>query len=399
MTMEVSAQDLLNESLFASLNTQSTELTTLANQALGNGIDRYMNEDYEEAAREFRRAIGLDPYSDYSVDAGKYLAMTHLKQGDTDKAIDAYHQILQLHPDRDDIQVAVGNLHFGEGRTGEAITAYEKAVRIYDNTTNRFSLGQAYLNAGRLDDAANQFEKVIRMDRQSANGYLGLGQVYSAQQKSTDAITQFELAIQKKKDLWAAYAEMGYAYADAGQLDAAEEIKSLLEYKDEGLADTLNAYINKNTSPKIITVWGDSTFSYHLPSKTKVADLGEYLNTAGSSQSFSMIFQFSKEMDSESVENPLNWEIKRASANGTGANYNFGLPLPETETRIMPIPTDVYYDEKTFSATVRFSIHQNATADATIHPSHLEFSFKGEDADGNRMDPKYDQFMGFSGKF
>jgi hypothetical protein len=29
----------------------------------------------------------------------------------------------------------------------------------------------------------------------------------------------------------------------------------------------------------------------------------------------------------------------------------------------------------------------------------MVFAYSGQDADGNRMDPKHDQFMGFSGSF
>ncbi len=396
--MEISTADLM-DNLFTTLGSQSTQLTTLANQALSNGIDKYQNEDYEGAAKEFKRAIGLDPYSDYSVDASRYLATTYEKLGDPEKAIDAYEQILELQPDRDDMHLALGNLLFKEGRTGEAIESYENAVRIYDDATNRFSLGQGYLNVGRYDDAANQFEKVIRMDQDSANGYFGLGQVYSAKKDTTNAIAQFERAISKKDEFWSAYAEMGYTYADAGQMDKAEEIKDYLDYKDEDLADTLDAYINKMTKPQILSAWPTASFQYYLPPKTNVSELGDYVKTANSSQSFSMIFQFSKEMDRESVENPLNWQISRSYGNGPGNNYNYGLPVPDTEAKIAPFPTDVYYDEERFTATIRFTINQNAAADATIDPSHIVFSFKGEDADGNVMNPKYDQYMGFSGSF
>lgn len=391
--------DALADSLFSSLGNQSTQLATLATQSLSNGIEKYQNQDYKGAALEFKRAIGLDPYSDYSVDAARYMSMSYEKLGEPEKAIDAYKQILALQPDRDDMHLAMGNLLFKEGRTGEAIESYEKAVRVYDDATNRFSLAQGYLKAGRYDDAANQFEKVIRMDESSPNGYFGLGQVYSAQKKTTAAVEQFERAIDKKKDFWAAYAEIGYAYADAGEIDKAKEIQDDLSYKDEDMADTLDSYINKMTRPKILTAWATASFPFYLPPKTPVTELGDYMTTANSSKTFTMIFQFNKEMDRDTVENPLNWNISRSLTNGPGTNYNYGLPVPDTEVRIAPYPTDVYYDEKKFTATVRFTINQNATADATIDPAHLVFSFNGEDADGNIMDPKYDQYMGFSGSF
>jgi len=224
-----------------------------------------------------------------------------------------------------------------------------------------------------------------------------LGQALAAQKKYPQAIEQFEQAVRKDKEFWDAHAEMGYTYADAGNVDKAKEIQEFLEEKDASLASTLGEYINKMTQPKILFAWADSTFAFYMPPKTQVAELNNYMANANASQSFTMLFQFNKAMDRETVENPLNWSISRAASGGPGMDYNFGLEIPDTEARIAPYPTEVFYDEKYYNAIVRFNVNQNAAGNATIDPSHLQFTFKGLDDDGNTMDPKYDQYMGFSG--
>ena len=387
------------DTLFEAVNNQSAQTETLANQSLSAGIDKYVNKDYKGAVVAFKAAFGLAPYSSYSVDAAKYLAMSHLKLGETHNAIQAYNQAIQLHPDDDTLHAALGKLYFSEGRTGEAITAYENAVRVYEDGNNRFSLGQAYMKAGRNEDAANQFRKVIELNQVSGNGYFGLGQALAAQKKYPQAIEQFEQAVRKDKEFWDAYAEMGYTYADAGNVDKAKEIQEFLKEKDGSLASTLGEYINKMTQPKILFAWADSSFAFYMPPKTQVAELSNYMANANASQSFTMVFQFNKAMDRESVENPLNWSISRAASGGPGMDYNFGLGIPDTEARIAPYPTEIYYDEKHYNAIVRFTVNQNAAGNATIDPSHLHFTFKGLDDDGNAMHPKYDQYMGFSGSF
>ena len=388
---------LTTDALFSAAGNQAAQLEGLANQALNNGIEKYTKEDYKGAAREFRRALGLSPFSAYTPDATKYLAQAYLRMDETEKAIDAYKQTLTIMPQRDDLHIALGNLYIAEGRTSEAIGSYEAAVRIYDDAVNRFSLGQAYLKSGRNDDAEHQFRKVIQKAPKGTSGYYGLGQALSAQKKYPEAIQEFERALQQDKNFWDAYAEMGFTYADAGDLTKAEEMKDLLEFKDPDLAGLLEEYIQKATRPQILFAWGNSGFHYFLPARTPVADLGDYLKSANASQSLSMVFQFNKAMDRQEIENPLNWSIKRASGHGPGHDYNFGLPIPDTEVRISPLPTDIYYDEKNYTATVRFTITQNAAANGTLDPSHIEFAFKGKDADGNAMDPMFDQFMGFSG--
>jgi cellulose synthase operon protein C len=192
-------------------------MTALSKEALGAGIDKYVKKDYKGALLEFKRAIGLDPHSEFSADATKYLAMSHQRLGQTDKAIDTYKQALKTNPDRDEFHLALGNIYFGEERVSEAIKSYEAAVRYYDSTDNRFALGQGYLKAGRNEDAATQFQKVIKMDPRSPNGFYGLGQAYGAQKRYGEAINQLERAIQRNKKFYAAYAEIGYLQAGRRQ--------------------------------------------------------------------------------------------------------------------------------------------------------------------------------------
>ena len=384
------------EQLFAINASQAEQMTTLSNQALSSGIDKYVDGDYEGAVVDFKRAFGLDPYSDFAIDAIKYRAMAHQSLGETEKAIDTYEEGLRVHSYRSDLHVALGNLYIGEGRTGEAIESYEAAVRNFDDPNNRFSLGQAYLKAGRYDDALNQFDKVIENDQYSRNGYYGKGQVYAAQKNYTKAIEQFEQAVRKDDTFYDAYTEMGYAYADSGDRDKAEEIQRFLESEGSSLATLLDAYIGAATKPKILLAYADSKFPYYMPSKTSVSALSSYLENANATQTFNLRFQFNKEMDRDSVENVMNWSITRSDKSGPGMRYNMGLSVPGTEVNISTIPTGVYYDEERMTATVRFDIHQNSDANATIDPSHLLFTFKGEDIDGNAMDPNYDEYMGFS---
>ena len=384
------------DQLFSIVGNQSAQMETLANQSLSSGIDKYVNKDYEGAVTAFKRAFGLAPYSDYAIDAIKYRAMSYQQLGDTKAAIDTYHEGLRVHAYRDDLQTALGNLLIGEGRTGEAIDAYEAAVRLYDDPNNRFSLGKAYLEAGRYSDAANQFDKVIKNEQYSRNGYYGLGQVYSAQKKYSKAIEQFEQAIRKDGEFYDAYAQMGYTYVDAGEMDKAGEIKTFLERKDQTLAESVDSYMTQMAKPKIMFAYADSTFPYFMPSKTSVAALNDYMANADASQTFNVRFQFNKVMDRDSVENVLNWTITRSTESGPGMRYNMGLAIPDTEASISAIPSGIYYDENKLTATVRFTVQQNSSADATIDPSHLLFTFKGQDSDGNLMDPDADQFMGFS---
>jgi TolA-binding protein len=394
--------DLLNvdftQQLFSSMNQQSSQLESLANNALQSGIDRYMAKDYEGAVKEFKRAIGLAQNSAYAPDAADYMASAYLQLGDTENAIKAYQTAIQLNPYRDDMQMKLGNLYYAEGRYQEAESAYKEAVKIYPIGDNYYALGQTYLSMGLYSEAETQFNEIIRLEPDRPNGNFGLGQALNMQQRHEDAIRQFEEAIAIQEDFYDAYAEIGYAYADLGEMDKAQEMIVFLENSDEAdLADALSRYMYRVDPPKLMFAYAASSFSYQAGINTPLYFLNTYLENADASKTFTMVFQFDKEMDRESVENIANWQIGRAVGNGPGQAYNYGLPIPETEVTPSSLPQNVYYDSESLTATVYFKIQQNASADGTIDPSHIEFKFTGKDIFGLGMNAKFDQFTGFSG--
>jgi tetratricopeptide (TPR) repeat protein len=385
------------DKLFSATIQNSANLERLSNSALSNGIDLYIQKDYKGAIKEFQRSIGLSPNSSYSTQATEYMANAHMQLNDVEKAIKTYKRAINLNTTNDDLHIKLGNLLYTQDRYQEAQNEYQKAVELNPTTQSHYSLGQAYLETGRYVDAHTQFSKVHKLDPESPNGSYGMGLVYSKQESYEDAIRMFKSAIGRKKDFYDAYAEIGYAYADLGQMDEAQKIVDFLDSKSSSLSDILSGYMYKVDPPKFSFVDPRSTFLRTMPRNTLLSTLDDYLANANASKTFTMIFQFDKEMDRESVEDRFNWNIKRSTASGPGEAYNYGFSVPDTETTIPIFPDYVYYDAKTFSATVKFDITQNENADGTIDPSHVEFSFKGKDKYGLTMDSDFDQVTGFSG--
>ena len=385
-----------SEQLFSATLQNSANLESLANSALSNGIDLYIQKDYKGAIKEFQRSIGLSPNSSYSTEATEYMANAYLQLDDAENAIKTYQRTISLNTTNDELHIKLGNLYYARKRYQEAQHEYEKAVHLNPTAQSHYSLGQAYLENGSYADARTQFSKVHQLDPESPNGRYGIGLAYSKEERYEDAIRMFKDAVGRKKDFYDAYAEMGYAYADLGQMDEAQKIVDFLDSKESGLADILSGYMYKVDPPKFSFVDPRSTFLRAMPRNTLLSTLDDYLANAGASKTFSMIFQFDKEMDRESVEDTVNWTIKRSSGSGPGEMYNFGFPVPDTEVTLSLFPDYVFYDAETFSATVKFTIKQNENADGTIDPSHIEFSFKGKDKYGQTMDADFDQVTGFS---
>ena len=386
------------DSIFVTAIQQESQLAVLSNQALSNGIDKYMRQDYEAGAQEFEKSINLYPRSSFSADATKYLAQTHLRLAQTDKAIAVYKRGIELNPDRDDLYTDLGNLYFAEDRYEAALDQYKEAVRINPTSaSNHYSLGQGYLKLEKFSQAEAEFRTVSRIEGASPYGNYGLGLTYSKRGKYDKAIDNFEEALRKDNQFFDAYAEIGYALADLGEMDDAKAMAASLEKKDPELADTLARYINKVEPPKIVLAWGSSTFSYKMSINTPVAALDSYLENAGTSKSMTMKFYFNKDMDRSAIEDRYNWRIGRQSGAGGGQAYNFGLNIPDSEIRLPSFPDYVLYDSRSQTATVAFTVTQNEAANGTIDPSHIIFKFKGEDANGIAMDAQHDEFSGWSG--
>jgi hypothetical protein len=162
------------------------------------------------------------------------------------------------------------------------------------------------------------------------------------------------------------------------------------------IADTLSRYMYKVDPPKMMFAQSSSTFPFSLGKGTPLVALNSYLMNPNASETLSIKIQFDKTMDTDSIENPMNWQISRALGQGPGQAYNFGLPISPNEAKLPPIPSAVTWDAENLTATVYFTVTQNATSNATIDPSHVEFKFSGKDTYGLKIDPKFDQFCGFN---
>lgn len=381
--------------LFAYTGSQTAQLENLAKSAFNHGLTLFTNGDYAGAVKEYQRAISLAPNSDMVPDAYNSMGQAYTQNQDNESAIKAYQQAIRRDPTRSDIRVTLGNVYYYQGDYDSAVAQYEQAVRTDPSTANRFSLGQGYMAAGNYSEAEIQFARVRDQAPNQPSGHYGLGQVYAKQGRYDKAIEEFQGAIDVKWDFWDAYVEQGYAYTDSGDTEAAAKLASQLESRDAKRSAELTTYIQQKSAPKISSAISTSSFIATLSAGTPVSFLGLY--NADESKTVSMIFQFSKAMDRSSVEDITNWTIARSTNTGLGDGYNFGLPVPDTEVTLPPHPVAVYYDAASFSATVYFTVNQNASVNATIDPSHVKFSFSGKDSLGIKMDSKADQFAGFSG--
>jgi tetratricopeptide (TPR) repeat protein len=391
------ATSTMVESFFSSTGTTQSQLDDLANKSLSAGIDLFTNSDYAGAVKQFKRSIALSPSSNYSAKAYEYLAQAFLKQGNTQEAENTYKQMIKGNPSNDSAHLSLGNIYFANGQYSEAESEYTMAVRVNPGSANnRYALGKVYMTTERFEMAENQFRRVVQIAPGDPNAYEALGQSLRSQGRYGEAELQFQKTIALNKKFTDGYLDLGYLYTDMEMTGKAQEQLDTLSQLDQDKASELKDYMAQEAAPKFNIVYNTGEFPLSSGSGTLLSSIDDNLAVPGGSEAFTLNFMFDKEMDPDSVQNPENWFISRATGENPGGAYNLGLPIPSTEVLPPYNPSPITYDASSHVAQVTFWISQNSLADGTIDPSHLLFKFKGQDAYGHSMDPSADEYSSVS---
>jgi len=392
---QISANNANN--LFSATTNQQSQLDGIANSALSRGIDAFTKGDNDAAITEFKRSIGLSPYSDNSLKAYQLMASAYERQGKTDEVIKAYQQAARLFSQSDIPHAKLGDIYFGQKNYKAAEGEYSRAVQLNPTlSANVYALGQVYMAEGRYTDAETQFKKITQLAPQDPSGYYALGQDYHKMGRYDDAVAQLNKSIQINGKFVDAHLELGKTYADMKQTDKAKEQVDILSRADQSQSAQLQDYLVQVSAPKFIAAFNTSGFNASLGMGTALSTMDSSLTAPDSSHMYTMNFIFSKDMDPTSVQNISNWLISRSGYADPGGAYNWGLPSRPTEANISPLPISVIYNADTLTASVSFKITQNAVGDGTLDPSHIMFKFSGIDTYKNGMDQTADQYSGIS---
>ncbi|HTR96995.1 MAG TPA: tetratricopeptide repeat protein [Candidatus Acidoferrales bacterium] len=381
---------------FAALYNQAQNFQAQAAAALNRGATALQANNYATAIQQFRAAAA---YSPGDATPYRYIGQAYGMQGDLTNAIKALVTATKVDPQNQDAQNDLANAYISNNDYTDAEPLLLNLEKLNPgNPGPATTLGFIYLNQGRLAEADTQFSSAIRMAPTSATAYYNLGLVRNKQGDYSDAVKLFQQAISINPLYENAHADLAYAYMGLNLPDQAKnEYKTLLAIGTttaQQLAPQVDAAIN---TPKLL--YEDpskSNFDALLGPNTQVSTLDPSLATPGASKVFKLTFAFNQAMNVSSVLNATNWTITRGSG-GPGGAYDYGItPLPATEAPVSIAPLSITYDPSTSEATVYFRVTQNAAGNATIDPSHLVFTFSGEDQTGRPIDKSGDQYDGYA---
>jgi len=132
------------------------------------GVCAESKDDGAQAETCYRAALDIDPHC---VDACVRLARLRSRTGARGEALALFQRAEQVDPQNADVQLGLGNIHFGLGDYDAAEARYEQALRWAPDEAPhaQFSLGNVAYRRGDLAAAADRYQKAID---------LGLGDVF-----------------------------------------------------------------------------------------------------------------------------------------------------------------------------------------------------------------------------
>ncbi len=125
--------------------------------------------------------------------------------------------------------VAYGEL----GRYQEAIESYNQTIRIDPAYAEaHYNLGVAYVTVGRYQEAIESSKQAIRIKPAYAEAYNNLGVAYSELGRRQDEIESYKQAIRINPDYAGAYYNLGFAYGELGRYqESIESFKQAIRIK------------------------------------------------------------------------------------------------------------------------------------------------------------------------
>ncbi|HEY6293925.1 MAG TPA: tetratricopeptide repeat protein, partial [Terriglobia bacterium] len=164
---------------------------------LGAGYADLKSDRYEEAAREFRAALALDPKLVLRARFPLAVALFELQR--TGEARQEFETVRAAAGDRPDVMYYLGRLDLMEGNPAAAIKDLIQAATDPPFPDTAYYLGSAYLKEGDLALAEKWLKTAANLNPQDAHVQERLGALYQQAGRKADAEKAFADAAQLRQ--------------------------------------------------------------------------------------------------------------------------------------------------------------------------------------------------------
>ena len=127
--------------------------------------------------------------------------------------------------------LALGGAYRRAGRYQEAADTYKKLIAIEpNNVTAHVSLGAIYMDMKRPDDAEREFQKAVKMSPGDAGAHYNLGSYFLSKGRRDDALSEFRRTTELQPPLADAWVSLALIQGELGKPDdAIQDYKKALD--------------------------------------------------------------------------------------------------------------------------------------------------------------------------
>ena len=153
---------------------------------------------------------------------GLYSTMTIARNRDWKDGLTLWSKTVKSSPHSSVAHGSLGHAYQQLGRLDEAIEEYKRAIAIYpDDYKAHYNLGVVYDQQGALDKAVQSYQRAIRINPAYPNAHFNLGIIYQHQGLPDKAIEQFRKVTELDPADFEARNNLGVALAIQGNLGQA----------------------------------------------------------------------------------------------------------------------------------------------------------------------------------
>lgn len=150
--------------------------------------------DWSTAARLYKDLLRGD---EANVDYLMQLGSIYVRDGQDEKAIPYYEQIITFHPDNLQAMVSLGGIFRRLKRYEDSVNILHKAQEIEPNSPIiNYNLGFTLKEMGNYEDAIDSFETVINKKPDDVLAYNHLGSIYFSKKEYDKSISAFKKGLQ-----------------------------------------------------------------------------------------------------------------------------------------------------------------------------------------------------------
>src|SRR5437899_9393450 len=121
----------------------------------------------------------------------------YLQTGAFDRAMTNFQTALQIQPTFTDVHASIGQAFLYAGKLPEAVQEFEQALRFNTRYPQdvHVNLAVTYRLMGNIDAALTHFEEALRADPMAFKGHMGAGDMLLLRGKFKEALEHFRKAV------------------------------------------------------------------------------------------------------------------------------------------------------------------------------------------------------------